>query len=184
MASAQGSGCPPIYSNTSQVYLKFADQTEVLDDLHTIAIDQGDLCGFDIWLRNNRVDVSIRAQVSFYATDFQDGLPNRRIAGPYDVSIPANHDGMIQVNVNQGQAQQHMWVGVIFPDNAILPGGFVGLAEREAELGSSHDHVYLQSSGNFHNLDGGNADIHIVVYSNAPNNYEDSTWGRVKSSYR
>jgi hypothetical protein len=184
LPTQQSSSCPPIYSNTAVVHTHFADLEEIYDDLHTAATDEGPLCGFDLWFRNSSPTAIIRAEVSFYANGPGDFAPMDRIAGPYSVWIPQDHSGPIYVETSSGRVQRNMWVGVRFP---VLPtdgAGFVGLTMGPAEMGSSHDLLYSKAVDRYLDMASLNADIYVTVYSSAPRSVEDSTWGRVKSTFR
>lgn len=180
----QSFGCPAIYSNTTRVHTHYADLQEIYDDLHTVASTQGRLCGFEIYLRNSSQTEPVMAEVTFYPNDPADSPPSNPIAGPFSVSIPPNHLGPIAVNASEGDIRSNMWVGVRFPTVPLDGQGFVGLVDGPAEVGTSHDLLYSKEVGTYIEFGGLNADIYVAVYSDAPRSVEDSTWGRVKSSYR
>jgi hypothetical protein len=180
----QVSGCPAIHSNPTRVHTRYADLQEIYDDLHTVATSSGRLCAFDIYLRNSSETESVMAEVTFYANGPADVPPTDPIAGPYQIPIPANHAGPIQVDTPTGDVQRHMWVGVRFLNVPLDGQGFIGLVDGPPEVGASHDLLYSKEGGNYVEFGGLNADIYVVVYSNAPRSVEDSTWGKVKGAYR
>jgi hypothetical protein len=180
----QGPSCPSIYSNTTLVHTRFADLTEVFDDLHTVAAQSGPICGFEIWLRNSSPTTTIVAEVAFYDNSAGDPPPTDRIGGPHRISLPPGHQGPVYVQTTQGDVRPHMWVGVSFPQVPDDGRGFVGVVVGPAENGNSHDILYSGQSSTYLDFDDRNADIHIQVYSNVPRTTEDSTWGRVKGVYR
>jgi hypothetical protein len=180
----QAFGCPLIYSNSGRVHTRYADLREVYDDLHTIATASGRLCGFEIHLRNSSQTEPVVAEVTFYSNTSTDTPPTDPITSAYRVTIPANHDGPISVDTPYGEVEPNMWVGVRFLNVPVDGQGFVGLVEGPAETGNSHNLLYSLELGDYIEFGGLNADIYVVLYSDAPRSVEDSTWGRVKGAYR
>ena len=58
------------------------------------------------------------------------------------------------------------------------------VVDGPADLGNSHNLLFSKELGNYIEFGGLNADIYVLVYSDAPRSVEDSTWGRVKGAYR